>query len=231
MFLAPVAVFRDLPAAERSRLEAGSMVLEPRDSAEVFSAGDPADAVYAIIGGTGRVRIGAMDRRTKALMVEIVGVGEIFGEIAVIDGGARTAVATTEGRVRLAKISAVTFRAVLAESPALGQALCCMMARRLRRTFDLFQDATFETLAVRLAKQVLYLAERDGRVTDQGLRVAGRFRHSDLADLLGTTPRSIITILNALRAEEIVSYDTERATLTIRNMAAMQGIVSADLSP
>ena len=44
---------------------------------------------------------------------------------------------------------------------------------------------------------LLYLAEREGRRTAQGTQLAGRFRQGDLADLLGATTRSIITILNA----------------------------------
>ena len=46
---------------------------------------------YAIIAGDGDVRIGAINRHSKALMVEVLRCGEIFGEIAVIDGGVRTA--------------------------------------------------------------------------------------------------------------------------------------------
>ena len=122
----------------------------------------------------------------------------------MIDGGSRTAASVAEGRVRLVKIRGAAFLAALARSPELGEALCRMMAKRLRRTFELFQDATFETLEVRLARQVLYLAARGGRQTPQGLRLADRLRQADLADLLGATTRSIITILNAWRAGGLV---------------------------
>ena len=50
-----------------------------------------------------------------------------------------------------------------------------MMAQRLRRTYELFQDAVFEKLEVRLARQVLYLAAREGRVTPQGTRLGTPF--------------------------------------------------------
>jgi CRP-like cAMP-binding protein len=102
------------------------------------------------------------------------------------------------------------------------------MARRLRRTFELFQDATFESLEVRLARQVLYLAELEGRPTPQGIRLAHRFRQADLADLLGATTRSIITVLNAWRAADLVLYDTDRALLTVRDIAALRAITEAD---
>jgi hypothetical protein len=74
----------------------------------------------------------------------------------------------------------------------------------------------------------LYLAEREGRVTPQGLRLTHRFRQADLADLLGATTRSIITILNAWRTSNLVAYDTDRALLTVTNMAALRRITEAD---
>jgi CRP-like cAMP-binding protein len=211
-----------------SRLSQAAAILEPRDGTAIFSQGDPADAVFAIVSGDGHVRIGAVDRNSKALMVEIFRHGEIFGEIGVIDGGSRSASAVAEGKLRVAKIRGTAFLDALSRSPELGEALCRMMAQRLRRTFELFQDATFETLEVRLARQVLYLSTRRGRQTPQGLRLADRLRQSDLADLLGATTRSIITILNAWRAAGIVVYDTDRALLTVSDTAALRAIVELD---
>jgi CRP/FNR family transcriptional regulator, cyclic AMP receptor protein len=228
MSLSSVTVLRGLSGEALARLEQGSMRLEPRDGATVFAQGDPADSVYAIIAGDGHVRIGAIDRNSKALMVEVFHAGEIFGEIGVIDSGKRSASAVAEGRVQLVKIRGAAFSAALASCPALGEALCRVLAQRLRRTYELFQDATFETLQVRLARQVLYLAAREGRPTPQGLRLAHRFRQPDLADLLGATTRSIITILNAWRASGLVIYDTERALLTVQDLPALQAISEVD---
>jgi CRP-like cAMP-binding protein len=227
MSLTSVAVFKAMSAGDLTRLEAGGTTLDPRDGATIFAQGDAADSVYAIVAGDGHVRIGAVDRNSKALMVEVFRAGEIFGEIGVIDGGARTAAAVAEGTVRLVKIRAPAFLSALATSPGLGDALCGMMARRLRRTFELFQDATFETLEVRLARQILYLAARGGRQTQQGLRLSDRLRQADLADLLGATARSIITILNAWRASGLVIYDTDRALLTVCDVVALRAIVEA----
>jgi CRP/FNR family cyclic AMP-dependent transcriptional regulator len=224
MSLAFVTVFNGMTGEQLDLLERGGVRLEPRDGTMLFAQGDAADSVYAVTGGDGQVRMGAIDRNSKALMVEIFGVGEIFGDIGVIDGRARTTSAVVEGRVHLLKIRDEAFMAALATSPSLAVAMCRMMAKRLRRTYQLYQDATFETLEVRLARQVLYLAAGNSRPTGQGLRLAHRFRQTDLADLLGTTTRSIITILNNWRAAGLVIYDTDRALLTVRDMPALQAI-------
>jgi len=201
-------------------------MVEPKDGDTIFSEGDPGDAVYAVISGDGRVRIGSSDAHSKSLMAQMLGVGEIFGEIGVIDGGNRTADAVAIGSVRLWRIGAVPFRAALATEPALGMALTRMLAERLRRTHLLLRDATFAPLTIRLARQLLYLAATDGRAIEQGRRIARRLRQSDLADLLGATTRSIITILNEWRAAGLVAYDGNRALVTILNEDKLRAIVS-----
>jgi CRP-like cAMP-binding protein len=220
-----VAAFKDVAVPTLVRIEARSRVLDLADGARVFAQGDAPDAVYAIVSGSGRVRIGAVGRDSKGLMVELLGPGDIFGEIGVMDGSTRTADATAEGFVRLLRIAAPVFLEALATEAVLGRNLCLLLAARLRRTFALFQDATFESLEVRLARQVLYLARRGGRRTGEGLRLAGRFRQGDLADLLGATTRSIITILNAWRQSGVVTYDSARAQLTVADEGALQALI------
>jgi CRP-like cAMP-binding protein len=223
-----VTVFDEIPAASRRRIEDASSVQEPRDGATIFVQGDPPDAVYAIFAGDGRVRIGAADSSSKQLMFNVFKAGQIFGEIAVLDGGMRTAEALVEGRLRLLRIPSSAFMLVLGDTPEFGRSLCRMMAARMRRTSILLRDAVFEPVAARLARQVLYLADLHGRRTDQGVRLAGRFRQADLADLLGTTPRSIITILNDWRERELVTYDALRGQLTVRAEEGLRALVAVE---
>ena len=225
--LACIGIFQKLPTQTLARLERGATFLEPHSGIELFAEGDVADAVYAITSGAGFIRIGSIDRRTKRLMVEVLTVGDTFGEIGVIDPGPRTATAFVDGRVRLSRIPAQTFMTVLHETPELGEALAVMLSRRLRRTYALFQDATFERLDARLARQLLYLAKLRGRRTQSGVVVATRLNQAELADLLGATTRSIITILNEWRERGLVIYDAPRAQLTLCDETKLQELIEA----
>ncbi len=213
--LAKITAFKGMPPEALERLERGGTMLEPPSGSQILTSGDTANSVYAIVGGSGFVRVGSADGQSKAIMLGMLREGDIFGEIAVLDGGGRTAEAVTEGRVRLMRIGGATFMAVLQDTPALGANLCRILAGALRRTDALLQDATFGTVEARLARQVLYLAGLPGHQSEDGWRLGGRFRQTDLADLLGTTPRSIITVLNKWRADGIVKYDAARGQLTI----------------
>jgi CRP-like cAMP-binding protein len=226
--LRTVSTFAGIDERALDRIEARSRPIEYQDGALIFAQRDPADAVYAIIGGEGRVRIGAIGRSRKGLMVQMFHTGDIFGEIAIIDGDVRSADAAAEGRVWTLRIGATVFLAALAEHPVLGANLCHLLAIRLRWTSTLLQDAAFEGVEVRLARQVLYLARLDGQPTEKGIRLAGRFRRNDLADLLGTTTRTIITILNAWRAPGLVIYDVNRAHLTLVDEAGLRALIDSN---
>ena len=222
--LESVDIFLDVPGPAIRQIERGSIALEPKNGTLVFRQGDPSDGLYAIVAGEGFIRIAAASPASKILMVEVFRKGDVFGEIGVIDGEARTAQAEVDGQVRLLKIPRGVFVDAMAHTPALGEAMTRLLCRRLRRTFGLFEAASFESLEVRLAQQLLYLAAVSGRRSPAGIRLAGRLRQSDLADLLGTTPRSIITILNDWRASGTVAYDAARGILTLQQDAALDAI-------
>ncbi|MBR0673944.1 Crp/Fnr family transcriptional regulator [Neoroseomonas soli] len=224
--LGRIALFRDLPPAALARLAEGARRVAPSDGAPLFAQGDPPDAVYAVLEGRGRVRVGAPDNAAKRLMVEVFRAGDVFGEIGVLDGAARSADAVVIGEVKLARIPAAAFLETAQNEPALGLALARMLSSRLRRTFGLLQDATFAPLEVRLARQVLYLLKADSVKTEKGVRLAARFRQGDLADLLGATTRSIISILNAWRAANLVAYDTEKAYLFVLDEAGLAAVAA-----
>jgi len=223
-----ITCFRDLPTDTLSKLQRAGRPLEPHDGTLIFAQGDPANAVYAIIAGDGHVRIGSNDAHSKSLMAQLFGEGDLFGEIGVIDGGVRSAEAITIGRVKLWRIGAAAFLETLRTEPLLGMSLSRILAQRLRRTHELLQDATFAPLSARLARQLLYLADLEGRPTAEGTRIALRFRQADLADLLGATTRSVITILNDWRARGLVAYDVSRALLTIRDEHALRAVTEGE---
>lgn len=231
LLLQRVTVFSDVPLPVLERIEVACTHHTAHDNERIFMEGDAGDAVYAITGGEGRVKIHSVSRNSKALLAQVFGVGEIFGEIAVIDGKTRTAQATAEGRVQLVRIPGSVFLNALTTQPEVGAGLCRALSERLRRTYALLEDTTFESVEVRFARQVLYLARVGSRQTEQGLRLIGRFRQSDLADLLGTTTRSIITILNAWRAAGVVIYDAEKGLLTIVRQKVLEALVSGEIPP
>ena len=150
--LSSIGAFENLTKAELGRLEQGLRLLEPRDGAEDSPRATrptpytPSSAASGACASARRPAQQGPDGRG------VPGRRHLRRD-RVIDGRTRTAAAVAEGRLRVARIGASTFLTALSTSPKLGEAICRIMARRLRRTFELFQDATFERLDVRLARE------------------------------------------------------------------------------
>lgn len=223
-----VTAFRTLPPETLAALARGASLNNFPDHAYIFRQGDTADHVCAVVSPQGHVRVGSADVTGKALMVEVFATGELFGEIAVIDGGMRTADALADGALTLLRIRATVFLDALENAPGLGAALARLLCVRLRRTYSLLEASTFETVERHLARQLIYLGEREGRPVAEGLRLRGRYRQGDLADLVGASTRSIITVLNAWRAAGVVAYDGATARITLLNHSALRGIARSD---
>jgi CRP-like cAMP-binding protein len=92
----------------------------------VFSAGDPADRMYVVTGGTVALSLGDD-------VLEVVGPGGLFGEMAVIDREPRSATAVVETDATLVSIDKRRFWFLVQETPYFAEIVMRVMASRIRR--------------------------------------------------------------------------------------------------
>jgi CRP-like cAMP-binding protein len=215
-------VFAAVEAEPLDRLMAIAAVRPYRDEELLFSRGEAADKVYVILAGM--VRISTLGESGKRIVVEIFREHELFGEIAAIDAQPRTADAIAYGPVEVLVIPMSAFQGLLNASATFAQNILRMVTARLRRTYSLLEDASLLNLELRLAKQVLYLMGL-GATGDRKIRIHSRMHQEDLADLLGATSRSIITILNKWRTEGLATFDGRSAQLTIQDIDRFRALV------
>ncbi len=153
--LARVPLFADLDAAELARVRdvAGEVAVEP--GAVLLAEGDPGDALYVVLEGTFDVTKRA---GTGEIAVATVGPGEVQGEMAVLEGGARMATVRARTAARVLRIGRDDLLAVLARDPGVTTGLLRTIARRLRATEALLREreklASLGTLAAGLAHEL-----------------------------------------------------------------------------
>jgi CRP/FNR family cyclic AMP-dependent transcriptional regulator len=223
--LAAALIFDNVPSADLSWLLGQTRVLVYRNGEEIFVRG--AEGQFAFLVLAGLVRISTLGQNGKRVTVEIFKPPELFGELAIIDSQWRTADAAAMGSATLAAIPGGAIRDLLERSPAFAGNLLRLLARRLRRTYSLLEDASLMDLEHRLAKQVMYLMGI-GAAGESRVRLYSRMRQGDLAELLGTTPRSIINILNKWRSEELAHFDGRTAQLTILDLSRFRRLAEGD---
>src|SRR5205085_7683286 len=116
----------------------------------IFAKGAPGRSMMALLAGS--VRIGSTSSSGREVVLAILNAGEIFGEMALLDGGERTADAVALSDCELLVIDRREFIPFLQDRSDLCIAFLRLLSQRLRRTDELVEAAMFERLESRLAK-------------------------------------------------------------------------------
>ncbi|WP_410659505.1 Crp/Fnr family transcriptional regulator [Amycolatopsis sp. lyj-112] len=168
-------------------LEVGAPVEFPR-GALIFSEGEPAHHLYVV--RSGKVKIGSQ-RDGKKVLLRIVGPDEIFGELALLDPGPRSAAATTLTETLATVVDRATLKLIIRSSPELAEELLRIQARRVRRANDAVHDAAYTDVPARLATVLLQFMLRFGTRESRGYRVVCDLNQIELAQLVGSTRESV----------------------------------------
>ncbi len=186
----------------------------------LFQKGDAGNALLAILRG--RIKISTLSEEGKEVVLNILGPGELFGEIALIDGKERTADAVVMEPSELLVIDAADFMPFLKQRPELCVRLLAVLCGRIRWVSDLYEDVVFLNLPARLAKHLLRLAEHFGHQVPDGTRISLKLSQQDLGNLMGTTRESINKVMGVWQSEGLLTM--ERGVITIRQPGALENL-------
>jgi CRP-like cAMP-binding protein len=186
----------------------------------IFAKGAPGESMMAVIAG--RVRIGAVSADGRELTLNVIGPGEIFGEIALLDGKPRSADAVAIEDTLLLVVERRHFMPFLLRDPSLVERLLGVLCDRLRRTSLALEEIALLDLGVRLARVLLKLAADYGRAGAEGVRIDLKLSQRDLANLVASTRESVNKQLQAWRRDGLVEMAEGR--LILRDRAALAAV-------
>jgi CRP-like cAMP-binding protein len=169
----------------------------------LFLKGDPGDGLYAIRRGL--IRIGTTDDLGQQMTVNLLGGGDIFGEIALLDGRSRTADAVAMEDTEMFFLPRRDFLKLLSGDPAISLQLIELLCARLRDVLQRMEDTTFFPAATRLARRILTLA------IDYGTEVHAT--QDELASLSGITRETVNRQLQSWKRMGVLSLGRERLTI------------------
>ena len=212
--LRSVPLFADL---EEGELERFSHVAVPRSfpaGTRVFHEGDSSDACYIVSEGSFRVTREHSDGR--AITLATLGPGEIFGELAMLDGDTRSASAESITDGTLLALPANDVRGLLARNPEIALKLVAGLVRRLRAANARLSRQSFQTVPSRVAG-ILAQLSREGQENKDGegemQEVTIRMNQTDLAQLAGTSRESVSRFLAELERAGVVRSGRGRVTV------------------
>jgi CRP-like cAMP-binding protein len=151
------ALFSELGSGTRDRLCAYAKTRNVKRGSTIFSKGDDGTSLFAVCSGTVQMIVPSIEG--KVAVFNLVREGEFFGEVALLDGGARTADAVAFTDCRLLTIERPQFLSLLRNEPEFAIKLLEVLCARLRRTTEQVQDLMFLDLSRRLVKVLLRLSQ------------------------------------------------------------------------
>jgi CRP/FNR family cyclic AMP-dependent transcriptional regulator len=149
-------VFRDGSERALHALERRARVRRVADGAHLCRKGDPARELYLVVAGV--LRVGATSQDGKDLVLNIVGAGELIGEVALFDEGVRSADVVALTDVALLSIDRRDLETFLIECPDCALRMIGELAKRFRRLSALVESIRLTNLSGRLAQILLRMA-------------------------------------------------------------------------
>jgi len=217
-------VFAGLPARDLESLAASAREDAYRAREYVFMEGDVARWLCVVMSG--RVKIVRHSRTGKDVVLELLGPGEVFGGVAVIEKRPYPAAAQAVEATTVLKIPAEALIPATERHPAIIKEMALMIGRRLRTAHDSVKSLSVDPVEARLAGALLRLAERDGTRTKAGLALPFHLTRQSLADMTGTTVETAIRIMSRWLKDRLVVDEGGR--LLIADKTALAEIAAGE---
>ena len=179
-------LFGDLPPAVIEHLGSYMKTRKVARGASIFAKGDPGTGLMGVLAGS--VKVSVASTEGKDIVLNIFREGEIFGEIALLDGRPRTADATAMAPCELIVIERRDFVPFLSGHPDVMLKFIEILCSRLRRTSEQVQDVTFLNLPTRLAKTLLELTASEAAGAAPRRKVA--ITQREISQIIGKSRES-----------------------------------------
>jgi CRP/FNR family transcriptional regulator/CRP/FNR family cyclic AMP-dependent transcriptional regulator len=184
----------------------------------IFHKGSPGHVMYLI--ESGRVRIFAVSDMGREISIDVYGPGDLFGEMAVLDGQARSAGAVCLERTVVLTARGEDLEVLLVACPRLARNLLRILSNRLRHTSRYAQDLAFLDVTGRVARRLLDLVDSCG-VQGDGAEIDLYLTQAELASWVAASRESVNKALNAFRAQGLLRL--QEGEITVLDRRKLEG--------
>jgi CRP-like cAMP-binding protein len=203
-----------LAALERPDLEQLAGVVTRRQFRKgdaIFHKEDEGQSLFIVEDGA--VRIYVPSAQGADLTLAILGAGDFFGDLSLLDGQPRSAGADAMQDTRALILERSDFLELMRSRPDAALAIMAVVSKRLRETDEMASDLAFLDVGGRLAKRLLELASSHGVRRDDGTLLDVSITQEQLANMIGVTRESVNRNLASFRRAGLISSQGRRIIL------------------
>jgi len=180
----------------------------------IFSEGDNGDGFYVLVSGL--VKIFKVSLEGKEHIMRIVGIGELFGQVAVYAGRSFPANAQAIAESRLLFFPRTAFVEMITKNPSLALSMLSVLSMRLREFTVHVENLALKEVPGRLAAYLIYLSEEQGGNNSFTLGIS----KGQLASLLSTSPETLSRILAQIVGKNLI--EVIRRDITILDLEGLK---------
>jgi CRP/FNR family transcriptional regulator, cyclic AMP receptor protein len=194
-FLQRVPLLSGLSDAQLESLAAGSVRRSFPKGRTIVSEGEPSQSLYILLSG--RAKVQRSDSEGKEVILAVLGPGECFGEMSLIDDAPRSASVITLEPCDFMSLNKESFKALLAQSHDMAMQVMRGLVKRLREA-----DKKIETLALldvygRVARVLLDFSEQ---VNGERI-VKNKLPRQEIAKMIGASREMVSRVMKGLEVD------------------------------
>jgi len=180
----------------------------------VYLPEDKSDYIYFI--EEGRIKIGSTSEEGKEIIKAILSKGEVFGELALINDCNRRDYAVAIEETKLCCMAAENLKDLIKERGSISMFFMKVMGSKVLEMENRLQSLVFKDSRSRIVEYLASLVKRRGQRVGYEWVVRNFITHQEIANLTATSRQTVTTVLNELRASEIITFNRKR--LLVRDL-------------
>jgi CRP/FNR family transcriptional regulator, cyclic AMP receptor protein len=209
--LGQIPMFEQLGSEDLEELSGSLQQRRYAKGEVIFHQGDVGTALFIVRRGEVAIRLSSAEG--KEVILALLGRGDAFGELALLDGEPRSTDAVAREESSLLSLHQEDFRRFLVERPQVAMGLLAVLSRMVRRVTQIVHDSAFLDARARLVRVLVDLARTQGQQGSEGRVIIPRLTQAELANLCGVTRESANKWLRFYAREGLLTYEGGQITL------------------
>ncbi|HEX7706649.1 MAG TPA: Crp/Fnr family transcriptional regulator [Thermoanaerobaculia bacterium] len=211
-------LFADLDERELAAIAAVAKTRRYSKDDVIFYEDETGDIFYVI--REGKVKVTMISPEGKEIILSMLGPGDFFGEMALLDDEPRSATIVATEPVELITIWRNDFLQILADNFVMTRKVLAELSKRLRSASSRIESLATMDVYGRLARFFLDLARESGKTVDNGYVAVTRPTHQSIANMIGTSRETVSRLIHDLMRQGLLL--SEGKTIYLRTTALDQ---------
>lgn len=200
--LRTVPIFAEVPETDLEKLASlATRKRYPKDSV-VFFENEAGDTLFMI--AEGRVKVTILGDDGREIILSVLGQGEFFGDMALLDNEPRSATAIAAEDCELVSLSRADFEGVLSQNPRIMLSLIKVLTARLRHANHQISTLALLDVYGRVARVIVEMAHEEGKRLRDGRIAFHRPTHQEIANRIGTTRETVTRMLKDIQRQGLI---------------------------